>query len=166
MCGIKPTTCMTSYEFYVTSQQIFMTSQDCTHDITSTHFMTSHPLYMTWYTLYLWHHSHCSYDKTPTMFLTLYSGYMTSHMLNEPQHNDCIWHDTHCICVIKPTWLMTSHPMYIWNQTHDMYDIIWILCNITTSLYDITRLYSWHHIHTIHDITPSEYDIIYTLLVT
>ena len=105
MWDIKPTICMTSYEFYVTSQPIFTTSQDCTHDLTSTQFMTSHPLYMTWYTLYLWHHSHCNYDKTSTMFLTLYSGYMTSHMLNESQQNDCIWHDAQCISIIKPTWL-------------------------------------------------------------
>ena len=77
----------------------------CTHDITSTHFKTSHPLYMTWYTLYLRHHSHCNYDKTSTMFLALYSGYMTSHMLNEGQHNDCIWYDAQSISIIKPTLL-------------------------------------------------------------
>ena len=43
----------------------------CIHDITSTLFMTSHPLYRSWHTLYLWHHSHCFYDKTATMYLTL-----------------------------------------------------------------------------------------------
>ena len=30
-----------------------------------------------------------------------------------------------------------------------MYDIIWILCDITTTFTDIKRLYSWHHIHNI-----------------
>ena len=49
----------------------------------------------------------------------------------------------------------------MWYQTHSMYDIIWILCDITTTLNDITGLYSWYHIHTIHDITPSVYDISY-----
>ena len=107
MCDIKPTLCMTSYEFYVTSQPLFMTSKDCIHDITSTLFMTSPPLYMTSHTLDLWHHSHCNYDKTPTMFLTLYSVYTTSHIMYEWQDNNCIWHDTQCICVITPTWLMT-----------------------------------------------------------
>ena len=124
MCDIKPTICMTSYEFYVTSQHLFMISQDCIHDITSTLFMTSHPLNMTLYTLYLWPNSRCNYDKTPTKFLTLYSVYMISHMVNESQHNDCIRHDTERICVIKPTWLMTSHPMYVWNHTHCMHDTI------------------------------------------
>ena len=34
------------------------------------------------------------------------------------------------------------------------------------TLYDIKRLYSWHHIHTIPDITPTVYDKTYTLTVT
>ena len=38
-------------------------------------------------------------------------------------------------------------PLYI-------YDIIWILCDITTILSDIKRRYSWHHIHTIPEYRP------------
>ena len=120
MCDIIPTICMTLYEFYVTSQQLFVTSQDCIHDVTSTLFMTSLPLYMTSHTICLWHHSHCNYDKTPTMFLILYSGYMTSQMVNEWQQNDCIWHDTQCICVIKPLdW---------WHHTLCTYEITPTAC--------------------------------------
>ena len=145
MCDIKPTICMTSYEFYVTSQPLFMTSQDSIHDITFTLFMTSH-------TLYLWHHSHCNYAKTRTMFLTLYAVYMTSQLVNEWQHNDCIWHDTQCICVIKPTWLMTSHPMYLWNHTHCMYDTIGTLYEITSTLNDNTPLFVCHGIYSVYDI--------------
>ena len=141
MCDIKPTICMISYEFHVTSHPVFMTSQDCIHDITPTQLLTSYPLYITWHKLYLWYHSHCNYDKTPTMFLTLYSVYMTSHTLNEWQHNDCIWQNTQCICVIKPTWLMTSHPMYIWNHTHCMYDTIGTLYDLTCTLADNTPLF-------------------------
>ena len=107
----QTTICMTYYEFYVTSQPFFLTSKDGIHDITSTLFLNTDPLYTTCHTLHLWHHCHCNYDKTPTMFLTLYSVYMTSDTVNEWQHNDCISHDTQSICVIKPTWLMTSHPM-------------------------------------------------------
>ena len=64
-------------------------------------FMTSHP-HSSWHhthyiqnehTLYLWHHSHCNYDKTPTLFLTLYSLYMTTMT----RHLLCFWHYTHCI---------------------------------------------------------------------
>ena len=97
--------------------------------------MTSHPLYTTSHTLYLWHHSHTKYDKTPTKFVTLNSVYKTSHMMSEWQQNECIWHDTQCICVIKPTWLMTSQPMYEWNHTLCMYDNIRTLYDITSSLF-------------------------------
>ena len=115
MCFIKPTICMTSYEFSVTSQPLFLTSNNCIHDIISTLFLTWHPLYTTWHTLYLWLDSHCNYDKTPTMFLTLYSLYMTSHMVNEWKHIDSIWHDTHCICLIRTIdW---------WHHTLCMYEI-------------------------------------------
>ena len=43
---------MTSYEFYVTSQPLFLTSKDCIHDITSTLFLNTDPLYKTWHTLH------------------------------------------------------------------------------------------------------------------
>ena len=120
VCDIIPTICMTLYECYMTSHPLFMTSQDCIHDITSTPFMTSHALYMRSSTLYLWHHSHCIYDKIPTMFMTSYSLDMTSHMVYEWQYNHCIWHHIYCICVITPTWLVISQPMYVSNHTHCM----------------------------------------------
>ena len=41
-----------------------------------------------------------------------------------------------------------------------------MLYDIIPTHYDITRLYSWHHIHSIHDITPTVCKITYTLLVT
>ena len=107
MCFLKPTICMTSYEFYVTSQLLFITSQDCIHDITSTFFMTSHPLYTTWHTLYLWYHSHCNYDKTPTMFDIILSVYDISH--GE-------WMATQGLYL---TW----YPFYLCNQTHLIDDI-------------------------------------------
>ena len=78
----QTTICMTSYEFYVTSQPLFLTSKHCIHEITSTLFLNTDPLYTTWHTLHLWHHSQCNYDKTPTMFLTLYSVYVTFHTVN------------------------------------------------------------------------------------
>ena len=121
---------------------------------------------MTWHTHYLWHHSHCNYDKTPTMFLTLYSVYMTSHMVNEWHHNDSIWHDTICICVIKPTWLMTSHPRYVWNHTHCMYDTIGTLYDITSTLAGNTPLFVCHGTHSVYDIICIIYDVTHTVCVT
>ena len=107
MCDLKPTICMASYEFYVTSQQLVKTSQLYTwhhshtiHDITPTIYDITYTLLVT--------SQPCDYEKTTSMFLTLYSVYMTSQIVNEWHHHHCIWHDTTCICVIKPTWLMTS----------------------------------------------------------
>ena len=166
MCDITPTMCMTSYEFYVTSQPLFMTSQDCIHDITSTLLLTSHPLYMTWHKLYMWHYSQCNYDKTPTMFLTLYSVYMTSHMVNEWQHTDCIWHDTQCICVMKPTCLMSSHPMIVRNHTQCMYDTMCTLYDITSTLAGNTPLFVCHGTHSVYDIICIIYDITHIVCMT
>ena len=158
MCDLKPTICMASHEFYVTSQHLVKTSQDCIHDITATLSMTSPPLYMTSHTLYLWPHSSVTM-KTPTMFWTLYSVYMTSHMVNEWQRHDCIWHDTECICVIKPTWLMTSHLMYVWNHTHCTHDTIGTLYGITSTLADNTPLFVCHGTHSVYEITCIIYDV-------
>ena len=147
----------------MTSQLLFIKSQDSIHDITFTIFMTSLPLYMTSHTPYLWHHSHCNYAKTPTMFTTLYSVYMTSHLVNEWKHSDCIWHDTQCICVIKPTWMMTSQPMYVQNQTHCMYDTIGTLYDITSTLADNTPLFVCHGIHSVYDIICIMYNVMHTV---
>ena len=150
---------------YMTSYQHFMRASLSIHDITSTLFMTSPPLYMTLHTLYLWHHSHYNYDKTPTMFLT-YSVYMTSHMVNEWPHNDCIWHDTQCICVLKPTWLMTSQPMYVWNHTHCMHDMIGTLYDIASTLPDNTTLFVCHGTHSVYDIICIIYVVTHTVCMT
>ena len=87
-------------------------------------------------------------------------------MANEWQHNDCIWHDTQCICVIKPTWLMTSHPMYVWNHTHCMYDTICTLYDITSKLADNTPLFVCHGTHSVYDIICIIYDVTHTVCMT
>ena len=163
MCSIKPTICMTKYEFYMISHPVFMTSQDCIHDITSTLFMTLHPLYMPSHPLYLWHHSHCIYDKTTTVFMTSYSVYTTSHMVYEWQHNHCVWHYTHCFCVITPTWLITPyvclklHPLHVWHHRH----CIW------------HHIHSWWHhtfvchgTHYVYDIISTIYDVTHIVCMT
>ena len=49
-----------------------------------------------------------------------------------------------------------------------MYDIIWNLCDITTSFTDIKRLYSWHHIHNISEYRTDciRHNIHYTCDIT
>ena len=138
--------------------------------------------------LYSWHHSHtihyiiptvyditytllvtsqpCNYEKTPTMFLTLYSVYRTSQMVNEGQCHDSIWHDTECICVIKPTWLMKSHLMYIWNHTHWTSDTIGTLYDLTSTLADNTPLFVCHGTHSVYEIICIIYDGWYAVCMT
>ena len=130
----------------------------------TTVLMTSQPLYMkphsvcrATYTLYMWHHSHSLWYHT-----TLWH----SHTLYSCHHTQDTCHHIHCSWVITYSVLIIEHLQYVWYQTHHMYDIIWILCDIKNTLYDITRLYSSHHIHSIHDITPTIYETTYTLLVT
>ena len=140
---------------YMITQAQYVWHQINTYDITSTLFLTSLPLYTTWLTLYLWHHSHCNYDKTPTMILTLYSVYKTSykhciHDIRSPLYNitctllditplyvwhrvHCIWPHVHCICVITPT--------HWWHHSHYMDGV---KSSLSVTSYP---LYLWHNIH-------------------
>ena len=106
---------------------------------------------------YIWHHIH-SFRYHTTLWY--------SHTLYSFHHTQDTCHHIHCSWAITYSVLIIAHLQYVWYQTHYMYDIKWILCDITNTLYHITRLYSSHHSHTIHDITPTVYDITYTLLVT
>ena len=53
-------------------------------------------------------------------------------------------------------------------SNHYIYDIIWILCDITTTSTDIKRLYSWHHIHNIPEYRTNciRHNIHYTCHIT
>ena len=141
-------------------------------DSTSTLSLSSHPDYWSY-------NPRCMYDNTGTICVTS-EGYIWHHT-HSLRYHTTLWHshklyschhtqDTcrciHCSWAITYSVLIIAYLQYVWYQTYYMYDIIWILCDITTTLYDITRLYSSHHIHTIHDVTPTVYDITYTLLVT
>ena len=82
MCDIKPTICMTSQEFYMTSHSLFMKSQYC--------IPTSHPLYSWQHTHSLWHHILYTCDITATVS-------MTRHLLCLWHHLQYIWHLTWCM---------------------------------------------------------------------
>ena len=103
---------------------------------------------------------HCMYDNTLTIYMISYeyiwhdihslwnnSTLWHSHTLFSCHHTQDTCHDTHCSWAITCSVLIIAHVQYVWYKTHCMYDIIWILCDITITLYDITRLY--------HDITST-----------
>ena len=102
--------------------------------------MTSHPLFM------ILHHAVTSHP--------LYSGHHTQHR---------------CLCIlcsstITYSVLIIPHLLYMWHETHYMYDIPGILYDTALSFYDIIILNSWCHIHSIHDSTPTLYAITYPIL--
>ena len=130
-------------------------------DSTSTVPLSSHPDYQSY-------NPHCTYDNTGTICMTSYeyiwhhiqalwyhTTVWTSHTLYSCHHTQDTCHHIHCSWAITYSLLIIAHLHYVLYQTHYIYDIIWVLCDITATLYDVTKLYPWHHIHNIPDITPT-----------
>ena len=110
------------------------------------------------YTQYVWHHL----------------NYIWPHFHSLCYHTT-LWHHTFCIHIITPRIPVIASTVagpllivYWLYHTYYMCDIkppicgfymnsiysTGILCDITLTLYDKAILYSWHHIHSIHDSTP------------
>ena len=181
---ITTTVYIALYALYMTSHPWLMTSQHSTYDIksimshltpityesTSTVSLSSHPDYRSY-------NPQCMYDNTATICMISYELHMTSHPLfmislhAMTSHPLYLWHHTQDTCHhIHSSWTITyrvliiPYLLYVWHETHYMYDITGILYDITLTLYDMTILYSWRHIHSIHDSTPTLYDITYSIL--
>ena len=80
--------CMTSWTLNMTSHSHFMTSILIIYDITTMAFIRSDRLYMTSgsrfmasHPLYLWQHSHSTWNITPTMVVHSYPLYLRSNTL-------------------------------------------------------------------------------------
>ena len=130
-CGMKPTICMRSQKFYMTSQSLY--------DIT---------------VLYPWCHIHSIHDSTPTLYDITYFILATPQRLY-------LWQDTSCVYEIilsiygisygvwmttKP-WYLTSHSQYLCNQTHLIDDITPYVYMKSHRLHvGQHRHYLWHHI--------------------
>ena len=90
----------------------------------------------------------------------------------------------HCICVLTIPLHMICEQLYVWHHTHFIYDILYIIHNVTSTLWVHTivvttlhPLHSWHHTHYIqhhsHDntkvisaISPSISDTTSTVYVS
>ena len=169
---------------YMTSHPWFMTSQHSTHDIksiisqltsiisesTSTVSLSSHPDYWSY-------NPHCMYDNTATVCMISYEQHMTSHPLFMISHHGMTSHPLYschhtqdtchrilCSSPITYSVRIISHLLYMWHETIYMYDIPGILYDNQLTLYDITILYSWCHLHSIHESTPTPYDITCSIL--
>ena len=131
----QTTICMTSYVFYVISQPLLLTSKGCIHDITSKIFL----------------------NTDPTVYDITYTTLVTSQPLYLCHYTD----GTHlCINVSLYWW---NHNKCVCHHTWHTYNIIPNLHPITFTLYDINDHVLWYHIHAIHAIRSSLYDIISTL---
>ena len=107
---------MTSHPLYLISYwRSFCHHIHSIDDITPTLFMRSHPLYMSTsyplytktYSLYLYHHSHCT---------------CVSHPLFPWYHTLCIFDTARTICLRSDTLYKVSHPHFM-TSCHFIYDI-------------------------------------------
>ena len=91
---------------------------------------------------------------------------MTLHVLYSSHHPHYIWNGLYLICVITTTLLLVSDQLYVWHHNHFTFAILCTLHNVTSTLYDFTPLYLSHYIHCIHDITHPIYDITHMAIET
>ena len=156
--GIRYTTrtlCMTWQTIHVTSYSVCMLSEQLFGHYTPL-CITSHPVY-------LWHHiqhvryHHTAFMKTQWLYRTSHPPYLTSQPLYLCHHTD----GTH-ICIDVSLYLC-HHNKWVSHHTWHTHDIILNLHPITFTLYDMNYHVLCHHIHGIHDIRSSLYDIISAL---
>ena len=107
---ITPIFCVTSYDLYIPSHPILLSSHYCTYDISGSIYETTSSMRAT-YTLNMWHnshylchHTHCIDNITPSLFMTSHSSYVW-HRLHYTRHYILtFWHQT--------TTLRTSEPLH------------------------------------------------------
>ena len=162
---ITPTICVTSYSPYTTSHPLLMSSHYLL--MTSKPLYTKpHPVCRSTYTLYMWHHNHCSVSSHPLLtsshplfvwhhtrhingkFCTIQNITSSHYGIKPPflwHHTHYIWDCIHCISVITSTVLMISHQLYLWD----------LLYLTSYPLYTTSQpMYVCHHTHSFDDITP------------
>ena len=139
------TICMTSYKLHMTSLPLFMLSH---------HSITSHPLnscnqnqdtcdhiHCSWtitysvliipHLLYMWHETHYMCYITGILYDTTLTVYDIT-VLYSWHHIHSIHYSTPTLYDITYTILVISQPLYLWQDTSYVYDIIF-------SIYDISH---------------------------
>ena len=137
----------------------------------TTIFVTSHPLYLISYPLYLCHQL--------TVLIISNQLYLWDLIRYMWHHIHYIWHHSHCICVITPlfrwyhtvsmyditpTIWITSYTLYKVSHPHFMrshhifYDVTCTVFMTSLPLYlKLHPLYLCHHNHSIDDLRPTVY---------
>ena len=154
---ITPTFCVISYELYITSHPILMSSHYSTHDITGSIYETTSSMRAT-YTVNMWHqshylchHTHCIDIITPTLFMTSHSLYMCHRLHYTRHHILTFWHQTTILRASHPLYY-TSCPLYLYHYTNSIDDITATICMISHPV--CVR----HSVHSIYDIITTSYD--------
>ena len=184
---ITPTICVTSYELYITSYPLLMSSHYCTYDSTPLTYETTFRMQFKIYTihvtseslvcvftptvlrashtLFVWHHTRHTYN----IFCTL-KDIMSSIYEIKPEiswhHTHYIWHRINTISVTTSTLLMISHQNYLWDlilylcwhHFHCIQQPIHYVCTITATV-------PVSHTHPFHDITTFVYMTLHPLYV-
>ena len=121
----------------------------------STLSLSSHPLYWC-------NHTNCIYEISSAIYddiiSIVYNNIFTRFLTSQPLY----------LC-LRPTLSVISHPLYGWHYTHYvvyMFNNTYTIWGITSTFYDITPHYLWHHMQCIHDITPMISDITSTVSVS
>ena len=80
---------------------------------------------------------------------------MTWHVLYSSHHSHYIWNGLYRICLITTTLYMVSEQLYVWHHTHFTYSIVCTLHNVTSSLWLHTIVFIT--LHPLHSLhhTPS-----------
>ena len=141
--------------------------------------MTSHPLYLTWYPLYLCHHIHCIDDVTPNHFLrshplymtTSYPFYKTSQPLNVCYHTNSFNDITPFVCRTSNSLYVKYHTRHKAPHRHLMISNHYFY-DITSTIFDMVStvsvsshpLYWWYHPNSIFQISFSIYDDIISIV--
>ena len=129
--------CMISYELHMTLHPLFMISHHAitSHPLYSCHQTqdTCHRIHSSWtitysvliipHLLYVWYETHYIYDITGILYditLTLYD----ITILYSWCHIHSIHESTPTLYDITYTILATSQPLYLWQDTSYVYDII------------------------------------------
>ena len=151
----KPTLCMTSHTVRVTSysvcmlsQQLFRTLHTSMNNFTTSIFMTSYPV-CTLSPYRFCENKTTIPDISPAIFDITATVSVSSHRWHTPLYR--------CIALLMTSQQVCkpSHLAHVWHHTqstsHHIHSI------------EMNDHVLWHHIHGIHDIRSSLYDIISTL---
>ena len=122
---ILPTFCVTSYELYISSHPILMSSHYSTYDIRISIYesssclevkiyniqVTSEPFYVSSQQLYRKHHTHSLYDITLAICVATFALYKTSypHFMTSNHH---FYYTTPSTFDIMSTVSVPSHALY------------------------------------------------------